>query len=322
MLASSATRFPVYIDPSFTANTTETADTGGFTDPNVSGDRQDFDPVQSDAGTGACNGSTGACDTTDCQHSHYNDDTSPYSVGLPVGYDDFEDGACQFKDTDYALYQVAIPSQAFASQAVLMRASFQVKEVYSSSCSADPNVEASWIGGMGSSTGWPGPGIASGNVTSTDSIAADAGSCNSTENTSDQVAAGFNLTPDLNAMSGTPSNITVRLWESGDTTSADHKQFTNNPTLDVFWTDTPNTPTDLDETGAGGGDSGLLLNAKYSDPDGAAVQGNIEYKVSTSSSWTVVNDAVASDNGTSEGYELSSSILSKLAVGTIMEWAA
>jgi hypothetical protein len=342
MLASASTRFPVYIDPSFTANATETADTGGFTDPNQSGAKMAFDPVQSDPGTGSCNGSTGACDTTDCQHSHYNDDTSPYSVGLPVGYDDFEDGACQFKDTDYALYQVAIPSQAFASDAVLLRASFQVKEVYSSSCSADPNVEVSWIGGIGSSTGWPGPGFASGNVTGTDAIAADTGSCNTTENTSDQVAAGFNLTPDLNAMSGSPTNITVRMWESGDTTSADHKQFTNNPSLDVFWTDTPNTPSDLGETGASGGGSndcvqsatgaprigatdatsGLDLNAKYSDPDGAAVQGNIEYKVSTSSSWTVKDGAVASDNGTLDGYLLPSSVLSGLASGTVMEWAA
>jgi hypothetical protein len=345
MLAASSTRFPVYIAPSFTVDTTETADTGGFTDPNKSGDKQDFDPVQSDPGTGSCNGTTGACDTTDCQHSHYNDDTTPYSVGLPVGYDDFEDGACQFKDTDYALYQIAIPTGTpgpFGPQAVIMRASFQVKEVYSSSCSADPNVEASWINGMGSSTGWPGPGIASGNTTSTDAIPADTGSCNSTEDTSDQVAEGFNLTPDLNAMSGTPASITVRLWESGDTTSADHKQFTNNPTLDVFWTDTPNAPSGLGETAVSGGgsmdcvqsatgaphigetdsNSGLNLNAKYSDPDGAAVQGNIEYKVSASSSWTVVNDAVASDNGTLLGYELPSSILSKLAVGTVMEWAA
>jgi hypothetical protein len=170
MLASSSTRFPVYIGPSFTADS-------GFADPNATGGEQDFDAVQSDPGTGACNSTTGWCDTTDCQGPHYDDDTVPYSVGLPVGYDDFEEGACQFQDKDYALYQLAIPSGPFAAQAVLMRASFQVREVYSSSCSTDPNVEADWINGMGSSTGWPGPGLAAGDVTETDPIAADPGSC-------------------------------------------------------------------------------------------------------------------------------------------------
>ena len=153
MLASSSTRFPVYIDPS-------------FTEENQTENDQDFDAVQSDPGTGACNG-TVACDTTDCRDSHYNDNTPPYSIGLPVGYDDFQQGACQFKDTDYALYQLPLPREAFASQAVLMRASFQVVENYSSSCSTstDPTVDADWINGMRAGTGWPGPGPAAGDVT-------------------------------------------------------------------------------------------------------------------------------------------------------------
>ena len=340
MLASPSTRFPVYIDPSFSVHTGITEDAGSFTNTNQTGNEQDFDPVQSDGGnSGICNG--GVCDTTNCRGSHYDDDTNPYSVGLPVGYDDYEAGACQFEDEDYALYQLALPSGAFKQQAVLMRASFQVSEVYSSSCMTSPVVDASWINAMGPGTGWPGPGLDAGNTTATDQIPADTGSCNTTEDTSDRVAAGFNLTPDLAAMSGTPTNITVRLWESNDEASADHKQFTNNPTLVVYWTDTPNSPRNPSESavsdgasldchnsanppsiGATDSNSGLDLKATYDDPDGAAVQGNIRYKVATSSEWTTVDDAIPSDNGLQDPYNLSSSVLSTLAAGTVMEWEA
>ena len=130
----------------------------------------------------------------------------------------------------------------FGPQAVMMRASFQVKEVYSSSCSADPNVEADWINGMGSGTGWPGPGSRPGipprrmPSRPTPAVATDGGH---------QRPGRGGIQPDPRPQRDErdPTSITVRLWESGDTTSVDHKQFTNNPTLDVYWTDTPNAPS-------------------------------------------------------------------------------
>ena len=72
MLASAATKFPVYVDP-------------GFTSITQTGSKQAYDPVQSGSG---------------CTGSHYN--SSSYTTS-PVGYDNFQAGSCQYNDTDYAL---------------------------------------------------------------------------------------------------------------------------------------------------------------------------------------------------------------------------
>jgi hypothetical protein len=234
MLASSSTRFPVYIDP-------------GFTTVNGTGRKQAYDPVLSQ-----------------CPGSNYNSSAYPYS---PVGYDDFEAGNCQYNDTDYALYQVAIPSGTFGSHSVLIAASFQAAEVYTSSCANSPSVTASWTGGINSGTGWPGPGIDGDNVNATDTVGPDAGSCNSVEGTSDRVAAGFNLKPDLAKFSGAASNLTVRLWEPGDANEDDHKQFTDNPDLQVTYTETPNAPGGLEEAATSSGSGSLDCDTSPASPD-------------------------------------------------------
>jgi hypothetical protein len=327
MLTSPATKFPVYIDPSFTSST-------------QTGSKQAYDAVLSDSGTGACGIYAGICDTTNCRGAHFN--SSSYSSAMPVGYDNFEAGPCEFSDTDYALYQVAIPSGAFGPHAVLIDASFKADEVYSSSCSASATVTASWIYGIGSGTGWPGPGLMPDNSNATASVGPDSGSCNSTEDTSSKVGAGFNVTPDLKHMSGTPSNLTVRLWENGNTNDVDHKQFASNPTLQVTWTDTPNTPSNLGESAVAGADTlgcdtstsnpprigatdsihGMDLTAKYGDPDGAAVQANVRYQIGTGGAWTTKNDVISSVNNASATWELASSVTSGLADGTLIGWQA
>lgn len=331
MLSSGTTRYPAYIDP-------------GFTTVTNTGSEKGYDPVQSDAGTGDCSSTTGYCDTTNCRGSHYDD--SSYSA-LPVGYDDFEYGACQFSDTDYALYQVAIPQGMFGSHAVLATASLQTAEVYSSSCSASAAVTASWIGGIKSSTGWPGPGTAKNDVDATDTVGPDSGSCNTTEDLSDTVSAGFSLKSDLAKFSGAASNITVRLWEKNNTNDDDHKQFARNPTLQVTWTDTPNTPNGMKEAADNGGTNSLdcatspsnaprmgktdstngpSLIATYGDVDGAAVQANIRYENYTSSPGTWTEKDAAIDNLTTasgeQGWTMPASYTSGLADGTIIGWQA
>ena len=69
--------------------------------------------------------------------------------------------------------------------------------------------------------------------------------------------------------------------------------------------------------------SGVYLLATYGDADGATVNANIEYKVSTASSWTV-KDAAVSDaaSGKQAAWQLPSSVTSGLADGTLVEWAA
>ena len=317
MLTSPSTRFPVYIDPGFTAVTA----TGGT---------QDTDVVQSG---------------TNCTGPHYDD--SSYST-MPVGYDNFQAGSCQTNDTDYALYQMAIPSGTFGPHAVLITAQFQDPEVYSSSCTANPSVTVSWIGPINSGTGWPGPGLTSGNVNYSHTVGPDSGSCGGTEDTGDTFPTGFSIKPDL-AQISSGSDITLRLWEPGDTCEtgcdADHKQFSKNPDLQVVYTDTPNTPTGEEEASTNAGANSLdcdtspanppiigktdatngpYLLATYSDSDGAAVQANIRYwNYTTSSAATTVTKAV--DNLTASikaAWQMPASYTSGLPNGTVIAWQA
>jgi hypothetical protein len=246
MLASRSTRFPVFIDPSFSWQVRD-------------GKEQAYDPVQSDAGNSGIPG-----DTTNCTGSHYN---SPSYASSPVGYDNFRAGSCQFNDTDYAYYRVAVPLELHHSGLHLHSASFQAKEDYTSSCSASPAVTLTWTGGINSSTGWnnkPGPVGARPNAV-TASVGPDPGSCNGIVDTSKTASAPFNV---LGMISQDPgaSAWTFRLWENGDTNSADHKQFTDNPQLEVSYNYTPNKPGGLKATANSDGSGSVGLRDQPVEP--------------------------------------------------------
>lgn len=341
MLTAPGVKFPVYVDPSFTTL-------------NGTGGKQAFDAVLSDSGTGTCGPYQGVCDSTNCRGSHYN--SSSYSGGMPVGYDNFEAGQCEFNDTDYALYQVGIPNGPFGANSVLIDASFKTDVVYSSSC-ASATVTASWIGAIGSGTGWPGPGIMADNSNATASAGYNGSSCNGVEDTGATAAVGFNVTSDLKHMTGSPGNITLRVWENGDSNENDHKQFASNPTLQATWTVKPRIPSSLSASAVSGGDgaslgcdssstdpniprigktdssSGVGLAASYSDYDGAAVQANIRYETETGgtwSAWTTKAGVLSSVGGGSVGlapphpvsWTLPSSVTSTMADGTVIGWEA
>jgi hypothetical protein len=314
MLTSASNRFPVYIDPSFTSVTK----TGG---------KQAYDPVQSGSG---------------CTGPHYNSGSYSFS---PVGYDNFQAGSCQTQDKDRALYRIGIPSQIFAANAILLSASFQLTEVYTSSCSASPKVAVDWVGVINSSTGWPGPGPVSADHQQNVAMGPDKKSCDTVEDTADRVSKGFDAKSDLKSI-GSASNITIRVWEDGDTNDADHKQFTNNPDLQVIYTDSPNVPTGLEEAATSSGTSSLpcgtspssppiigktdstngpYLLGTYGDTDGAAVQANIQYwNYTTSSAPTTVTKAI--DNLTTAdaeaGWQIPASFTSGLPNGTVVAWRA
>ncbi len=222
MLAAGAARYPVFLDPDFT----------------VTGREQDYDPVQSGSG---------------CTGSHYNSSSYPYS---PVGYDNFQAGSCEYGDTDYALYQVAVPTQGYgpdsgkslaSANVNVLSAQFQVTEVYSSDCSSKPTVNLAWVGAINSGTGWPGPALVkdAGNPASA-VIGYDSGSCDTVFDPNYKVSKSFDVLPiiDLKA-----SNMTYRLYYASGNAAAgnegDHKQFSDNPDLQVTYIDTPDTPSDL-----------------------------------------------------------------------------
>lgn len=326
LLTTPAARFPVFIDPSFNWYP-------------KTGDEQAYDPVQSDAGTGVC-GPYGICDNTNCRGSHYN--SSSYSF-LPMGYDNFEAGACQFSDTDYALYRIGIPSAVIASNAHLHSADVQLTEAYTSSCSASPSVTVSWIGGIGSGTGWPGPGRTANNVDISRTFGPDSGSCNNTENTSSRVSQGFSIMGDMSSW-GSATSITIRVWEPNDSNDVNHKQLTRNPTIQFTYNDTPSVPSSLKEaaTSSGTGSiacdtnasdpnlpimgktdstNGPFLIATYKDPDGDTVQGNAKYWNNATPGTTHTISAGSSLSGTGSA-QIPASFTANMANGTVIGWQA
>jgi hypothetical protein len=252
LLSSAATRFPVFIDPSFQP----WDDTSGT---------QAYDTVQSDTGNNGCSTYFGGCDTgTSCTGPHYS--TSITTTGdSPVGFDNFGAGGnCQSDDTDYTLYRVGIPSGATATSARVFQASFQIKEGYSSDCASTATMTATWIGGFSSSTGWPGPGKTADDQDAHATLGPDTytsngttySSCNNVDvvNNGVTVAAGFTVTTDLQKI-GPASDITFRVWEDpaqnpslrdshypSQPSTVLHKQLTVNPTLEVHWIYLPTTP--------------------------------------------------------------------------------
>ncbi len=242
MLASQTSRFPIFYDPDFT----------------TTGSKQDYDPVQSE-----------------CTSSHWNSSSYTYS---PVGYDNWG-GSCANDDTDRALYRVAMPTQTAGSDkgdslisstttADLLSANFQVNEVYSSDCSSSPTVSVSWIGAISSSTGWPGPNPVTGEKDATSTVKYDSGSCDNTVDYGNTVAASFNVLGDITAASSSATNMTFRLWENGNTNEDDHKQFSDNPDLQITYIDTPNAPSSLSASTGSSGSGGL--DCDTTDPKGNA----------------------------------------------------
>jgi hypothetical protein len=326
LLASAGTRFPVFIDPSFQWYTATAGE-------------QAFDPTQSD-----------------CTSSHYND-KSDYPDS-PVGYDDFQAGPCQDNSTDYAYYRVGVPGVLSASGVHLHTASVQAYEAYSSSCTTSATVTLTWTGGIGSGTGWNNkPGATDDNSNATDSVGPDYHSssdfsCNTTFIKDDglTVAAPFNVLTDIGDLMGKASNFTFKLWEPGDGNEDDHKQFTDNPDLEVSYADTPAVPGGLKATATSSGTgsvgcdtgyagtssplppimgktasvNGPFLWATYNDADGNDVQSTIDYwqYSKPSNSGTVSAGSDLSTGSTPVAAEIPASFTSGMANGTVIGWKA
>jgi hypothetical protein len=327
MLASRGTRFPVYIDPSFMWYV-------------ANGGEQAFDAVQSD-----------------CANAPHYNDTSSYP-DTPVGYDDWGTSTCSFGSTDYSYYRVGVPGVISGAGVHLGSASVQAAEAYSSSCGDSAAVTLSWTGGIGPGTDWdnkPGPVAENSDVTDTvgpDYKSSSDYSCNTqfVENNGVTTAAGFNVLSDLNALRGKASSFTFRLWENGNTNEDDLKQFTDNPTLQVTYNDTPAVPGGLKATatsagtGSVGCDTGYkgsgsplpplmgktasvhgpYLWATYNDPDGDDVSSTIDYWQYTKSSngGTVSAGSSLSTGSTPVAAEIPASFTSGMANGTVVAWKA
>jgi len=326
LLDSPGTRFPVYIDPTFEWYPAE-------------GTEQAFDPTQSD-----------------CPSPHYNDKSSyPDS---PVGYDNFQSTSCSDNSTDYSYYRVGLPGVLSGAGVHLHSASVQAYEAYSSDCTSSADVTLTWTGGIGPGTGWNNaPGAVGDNSNAVTDVGPDytnstTYSCNTQYVTNDGllVAAPFNVMSDISDLMGKASNFTFRLWEPGDTNEDDHKQFTDNPDLEVTYADTPSVPGMLKATatssgtGSAGCDtgykgstspvppamgktasvSGPYLWATFNDPDGDEVLSTFDYWVygDTSKSGTATAGSDLKTGNTPVPAQIPASFVSGLTNGQVIAWKA
>ena len=98
----------------------------------------------------------------------------------------------------------------------------------------------------------------------------DPDSCNTVEDTGRTVAQGFNELPNLNKLSNSADDITLRVWEKGDTNDVDHKQLTDNPDIQVTYIDTPNVPADLEAAASSAGSGGVACDTTNPGTNGSA----------------------------------------------------
>jgi hypothetical protein len=327
MLTSPGTRFPVYIDPSFEWYP-------------AYGTEQAFDPVQSD-----------------CAAQPHTNDTADYP-DTPVGYDDFNQSPCGQESVDYSYYRVGVPSVLSGAGVHLHTASIQAFEAYSSSCSDSASVTLTWTGGISLHTDWDNkPGATAENSAVVNSVGPDyksstAFSCGDTyvKNDAVTVSASFNVLSDINDLRGKSSNFTFRLWENGNTTEDDLKQFTDNPELQAGFNDTPSVPGGLKATATDAGTSsvgcdtnytgtgsklpppmgksasvhGPYLWATYNDPDGDEVQSTIDYwqYSDSANSGSVSAGTDLSTGGAPAAAEMPAAFTSGMANGTVIAWKA
>jgi hypothetical protein len=318
LLKSASTVFPVFIDPSFSWTP-------------AGGNEMNFDEVQS------------ACPTA----SHYDttDTTDYWSLG--VGYDGFGDctpsgGTGPVNGYAYSYYEVKVPSGIWGGY--IDSATVTAQEAYAAECNSSADVTLSQTGGINSGTDWDNmPGVIS-NVVTVDVGPAPSNSCDAEydKSSGDWTDDGFGVTSTIaKAASGDWSNFTFRLWENGNSNDADWMRFGKSPSLQISYTQKPDTPSGLEISTAGAGSDctsspypwvgdldstgGTTMLAVVRDPSGTGVEseleGIFEYKLNSSSTWTTVpSTSTAIKSGGKAEAVIPAKFTNALADGTEVDW--
>jgi hypothetical protein len=332
MLASSSTRWPVFIDPSFTWYASD-------------GHEVHFDVVQS------------GCPTA----SHFDtSDTTDYGT-LPVGYDGWvgcNSGNGYVYSYDYSYYQMSVPSDLWGAH--INSATFNAEEYYASACQS-AYATLSLTGAIGAGTDWNNqPGVGSNQDTQdTGYVSGDCGTCNNGTCSGAGTGVGFNVLGAVStAVSHKWSSMTFRLWEDGDCPSScdggngdgdrnDLRRFGRNPSVQAFYNDTPDTPGSLKATATNDGSGsvscdtnpndpdmpamgktasvhGPYLWATYNDEDTDTVSSTIQYwnNASPSTVDTISAGSSLSTGSTPVAAEIPASFTSGMADGTVIGWRA
>jgi hypothetical protein len=305
LLASAATVYPVYIDPTNNWHNTD-------------GGTPAFDETKQGA---PCNGVS----------AYDNASAAEDSGQLGVGYMGFA-GGCEGYMHSY--YQWKLPTVLWGSDVHL--ATVNAKEVYSATCATTSyTVDLHQTGGIGSGTDWNNrPGFTKNGVHATQSFA-DACSSNPSN--------GFTVTSAIKAAaSGHASSFTAVLTE--DSYESVHndvpfKRFADNPGLQIQYNLIPGTPAPSVLSAVTGSDNAgcatatpypyigktiltntPVLRAKISDGDGDKLQATFKYWIDgqTTTATGLSGDNLAS--GSTAAFSLPSAFVSALTNGQTVDW--
>lgn len=330
MVKAKSTVFPLYIDPTLTWNL-------------VPGDTENYDDVQS------------SCVDASHWESYASEGVGYNPWGDCLGHDGYA----------YALYTLKVPSKIWGEHVcTTSQACAQVEayETYSGGCSSSytANVTMSWIGTINKNTDWTNQPAVKGSTASVSvgpdtatNSSGDYTNCDNAENDSGPtywVPVNFDARPFMTtAASDNWPTITVRLWEqNAPTDGTGWKRFSNNPTLDVEYNDTPNVPSNetLTATSAYSSASsgcvtteasapllgktasvqGPYMWADFSDPDGDQVEGKFQYWDATKSGakQTLIAGTGLSDKEKTQGTggQIPASFISGMTNGDVLGWDA
>jgi hypothetical protein len=328
MLTSGATRWPVFIDPSFTWYASDAA-------------QQAYDILQS------------GCPTA----GHFNDGS--YTT-LLTGYDGWEGcnpGTGFVFGYNNAYYRMGVPSSLWGAN--INSATFNNTEYYASACQ-NAYVTVSLTAAIGPSTTWNNqPGI-SANLSSVNTGFVS-GDCGTSNNGAGQ-GYSWNVLPAVtDAVSHHWSQITFRLWEDGNCPSSciggngdgskyDLRRFSHQASqvfIQAFYNFTPDVPGHLkatansDGSGSVGCDTnatdssmplmgktasvhGPYLWASFSDRDTDTVNSTVQYwnNATPGTTFTISAGSGLSTGQTPVAAQIPASFTASMSDGTVIGWRA
>ncbi|WP_370078094.1 hypothetical protein [Streptacidiphilus sp. MAP12-16] len=214
LLTNKATKYPLFVDPTWTALWT-------------TGYKQHFAEVQEGCSTAQ------NFDSTTYGNPGVGDNTFTGCIGIERAY-----------------YQLGIPSTIYG--ATVHKATFNLQETYSASCSVSDSINLRWAGAIGTTTSWrnqPGSSyLTSANI---------GPACTS------QPSTGFDITSTIgSAATNRWPDLTFGVFNSTESDSTYFKRFVTNPTLSIEYDHAPGQPWSWNAS-VTGNDLGCATSAPY-----------------------------------------------------------
>ena len=225
-------------------------------------------------------------------------------------------------------YQLGIPTKIFGATTKVDKATFNLKETYSASCSTTSMINLRSTGPIGKTTTWN----AQPTKPTTIKSASIGPACTSQPSTGFDIA-GFIGT----AANKSTASVTFGVFNANESSGLYFKRFATNPTINIEYDHPPNTPSASDTKVTGtdlgcdttspyallgkiDGVSTIGLSAHVSDPDGDSTQTTFKYWLDGSSTKNTLLSVNGVASGGTAGASIPVGFVSGLADGVTVDW--